>query len=437
MDLQAVIDFLQYFALVLYAILAILSLIQWRARPSRPGGWMAGTFVVLSIVTLFGLVIPEQSGGGRDLLVKIDIAVLLMFPYFLYRFAASFQPISKALEVLAASLTLIVVGWTFVLSHFPNEGEPTPASFEPYLIALATQWVVLSSIMAVRLWRAGHGQSWIARRRMRLMSVAAGLLNLVLIISVGSGGNQSEGVQIATSILGYVAVVALFVGYSPPEFIRAAWRKRPVEDMRKAIVTLLSAEDEREVTQGILPHVSQIVGAKAVAFVDAEGKVIDSMDVTPEMATDVAGLLTLHEGNEMSDEMVFRYPTGSMVVWSSPYAPFFGTEESDIIKGVGAMAQLALEKTKAAELKLALAEAQIRRKQALQINDDIVQGLAVAKYAFELGQENKGLQALEETLEAAKGIISELLQEIEPEQALRPGSLVRDTPARSGTHTQR
>jgi len=434
MDLEAVIEFLRYFTLVVYILLALLSFLEWRKKPTAPGAWMAGTFGVLGLVSGLGLLIPEEASATRDLLVKVDIAILVLFPYFLYRFSAAFQIKIRPLRILALTLTGIVVVWIFLLGGFPEEGEPTPRSLLPFLVAFITQWVVLSTIMAVRLWKAGNGQSRIARKRMRLMSIAATLLSVIIIASGFSGGEQSEGVQIVNSLLGLVAVLTLFVGYSPPEFMRAAWRKRPVEDMRRAIVALLSAEDEREVTQGIMPHVSQIVGARGVAFVDKEGRLIDSLDTTPEMTSAIPELLAREDGNEMNDTMVFRYPEGSLVVWANQYAPFFGTEESDIIRGVGAMTELALEKTRAAELKVALAEAQQRRKQALQINDDIVQGLAVAKYAFELGQENKGRDALDQTLEAAKSIISELLQEIEPNETLRPGSLVRDTPARTKTY---
>jgi hypothetical protein len=76
-----------------------------------------------------------------------------------------------------------------------------------------------------------------------------------------------------------------------------------------------------------------------------------------------------------------------------------------------------------------LAEAQLRREKALEINDNIVQGLAIAKYAFDLDRMDQAQQAINDTLAAARAIISDLLEQIAPGQELHPGSLVRAEPA--------
>ncbi len=68
----------------------------------------------------------------------------------------------------------------------------------------------------------------------------------------------------------------------------------------------------------------------------------------------------------------------------------------------------------------------MRRQQALEINDNIVQGLAVAKYSFDLGQTDKAREAIEGTLVAARSIISELIDDEESDTPLEAGSLTRD-----------
>ncbi|MPY92168.1 MAG: hypothetical protein GEV08_03610 [Acidimicrobiia bacterium] len=49
------------------------------------------------------------------------------------------------------------------------------------------------------------------------------------------------------------------------------------------------------------------------------------------------------------------------------------------------------------------------RRQALEINDDIVQGLVVAKLALELDDPERATAALERTLDSARDIVAELL----------------------------
>ncbi len=70
-----------------------------------------------------------------------------------------------------------------------------------------------------------------------------------------------------------------------------------------------------------------------------------------------------------------------------------------------------------------------RQREAVQINDNIVQGLAEAKLALEMGEETQGREALERSLVAAKGIISNLMGDQNRGNALGPGDLRRKTSA--------
>jgi hypothetical protein len=70
-----------------------------------------------------------------------------------------------------------------------------------------------------------------------------------------------------------------------------------------------------------------------------------------------------------------------------------------------------------------------RRKQALEMNDSIVQGLAVAAMAREIGDHQKAHAAVEDTLSEARAIVTTLIQEFEESGPLAPGDLVLDTDA--------
>jgi len=70
-----------------------------------------------------------------------------------------------------------------------------------------------------------------------------------------------------------------------------------------------------------------------------------------------------------------------------------------------------------------------RERQALEINDNIVQGLTVAKYAMSIGAEDHGRQAIDDTLVRARAIITDRLGEPGSEIEFGPGDLRRATPA--------
>ncbi|HEU4973794.1 MAG TPA: hypothetical protein VFT50_01795 [Baekduia sp.] len=68
-----------------------------------------------------------------------------------------------------------------------------------------------------------------------------------------------------------------------------------------------------------------------------------------------------------------------------------------------------------------------RERRALEINDNIVQGLAVAKYAIGHGLVEEGVKAIDETLARARQLITEQLGDVAQDDGqVRPGDLVRE-----------
>jgi hypothetical protein len=103
----------------------------------------------------------------------------------------------------------------------------------------------------------------------------------------------------------------------------------------------------------------------------------------------------------------------------------------DIVGAAVALYYLSLRGSYASVLRGAqlFEDMKVRERQALEINDNIVQGLSVAKYALDQGQGEQSKKAVEETLRKARLIITELLGEQDSEVALGPGELRRQRPA--------
>lgn len=70
-----------------------------------------------------------------------------------------------------------------------------------------------------------------------------------------------------------------------------------------------------------------------------------------------------------------------------------------------------------------------RERQALEIHDNVVQGLAEAQLAFDVGRPQQARQAVDRTLAAARQIITDLLGEPGSDIELGPGDLRRSAPA--------
>jgi GAF domain-containing protein len=82
------------------------------------------------------------------------------------------------------------------------------------------------------------------------------------------------------------------------------------------------------------------------------------------------------------------------------------------------------------ELRLdARAKLEDRRRRALELNDEVVQGLALAQLALHADKAEDAAEAVKHTLSAAQAIVAELLKSAGAEGRLHPGDLVRTSPA--------
>ena len=73
-----------------------------------------------------------------------------------------------------------------------------------------------------------------------------------------------------------------------------------------------------------------------------------------------------------------------------------------------------------------------RQRQAVELNDNVVQGLVAAQLALSLDEREMAAEAVADSLVQARGIITGLLGDAGSELEMGPGDLVRNQPAGSG-----
>jgi PAS domain S-box-containing protein len=348
--LQRIYDVLDIAQLVVFVGLGLISFIQWRRRGGASAGWLAATFGVLASVVIGGRFVPMSSTASWvDLAVKVELAVLVLFPYFLYRFMASFDPPPRLLDAVAVGLTTATIVYTFFLGHIPQQGETyRPPIFVGYIVLLLVDWVVLSLAVAIRLWRAGRGQPTVARRRMRTLSLGSiGLAVVLVIAGTASGSGEVTVAQVVTQVLGILSAILFLLGFAPPGIVRLAWRRKEEKQLRDAELGLMEAVSPNEVAGALLPHVSRLVGGRGAVLTGTGGEVVGAYGLdrveAAELARTVASATPRDHGGALS-RSVLSVPlrSGALAVQASTYTPFFGREETEMLQTLAVLAELAL-----------------------------------------------------------------------------------------------
>jgi signal transduction histidine kinase len=315
---------------VLLVVLAVLAWRRWRGRRDRAARWLALAIAAITLISTAGRLVPAHPHGFLEVAgQRLDIELLVLFPYFLYRFATAFSPPGRRLQLAVSALTVGLTVWTFSLRHIPAAHEHRSAWFTAYIFAFLIHWSLLSVVVTRRLWRAGRNEPSVAANRMRMLGFAAAALT-VAIIGVAFTSDQDSAGALVVQVLGLIAIVAFLLGIEPPLIVRAYWRmpeQARLQDAMRDLVTL--ATTRSEIAARIVGPAADLVGARGLAMYDGAGK-----------------LLAQHGETAGRDGMHVELPGLSIVAWTSPYAPFFGDDEQRLLETIGALTATALDRVR-------------------------------------------------------------------------------------------
>ena len=341
--MEALANGLEYVTLAAFAVIALTCLVLWRRRQDRPAFWAFLTFTALAVAAGAGPVSGEL--GDSWALEKLVIVLVVVFPYLLHRFAASFTPARRALEAGALALTGAVAVWGVLLPDIP-ESASRPGWLTAFIVALLVQWTALVGVVTVRLWLAGLRQPSVIRNRMHVLAGGSIALALVLVLAGAGPPDPPAWYVLVERALTLAAAVLFFVGFAPPRALRKQWRGREEELFRHSIDDLFKAAAPEEVASRVLPQMANLVGARAVALVDERGDVVASHGIEPDDARRAVEAPPGGAVDGADGPVKLRVASGWVVAWTSAYAPFFGSEEFELLRALGGFAYLALDRAR-------------------------------------------------------------------------------------------
>ncbi len=343
-------------SLVEFVLLAALTTLQWIRHRIRGAGWVALSFAILGWIAV---VVKFAPGWVTHVTVaKILIALLLVMPYCLFRFATSFREAPEVVRVLAVAMTVGIVVFTFTLQHLPLADAAPPPHWLAYRVCFLVQFTFLFAYVVVRLLMAGIGEPPIAASRMRLLAVAvAGLQVQVVVAALALRGTTTVLIsEMLAVLMGILFLTALVL----PSFLRVLLSRREDVAFSHAMTELVSAGDSRDVGDRLLPHVCALVGASRAALLTRDGAVVAQYSTLADRKA--RARWDIRHGSDRSPEVdrirgeqrrINVRTTGGdthiLAVRISPYMPYFGSEELRKLDQLASMVGLAIERCEMAE----------------------------------------------------------------------------------------
>lgn len=337
-------------ALNFATVFALAALAGVSAKYTQGAGAPAGRrataiFALLSGVLLVLSVTPEGQQAPSLLgFQKAATAALVFFPYLMFRFALTFSSASQRLKNFALVGTIVVSALSFLVPSPLANGQEWSSARILYFAAFSAQWVGLSLFAAHRLWTAGTHQPGIARRRMRMMTIASIALNLAILASAAGSDDPVDLSDLLGQIFLLLAASTFYMALVPPRWLRQVWMRPEQEHLKRALVRVMNVSTAEEVGETLLPSVAAVVGAHAAAISDADKLVRMEYRVSDQMHADLRPTPRGSSGELVWHRINLGGGPISLVVWSSPLAPPFGPDELDLLRMLTAVIELSIER---------------------------------------------------------------------------------------------
>ncbi|MEA2461314.1 MAG: hypothetical protein QOH90_1491, partial [Actinomycetota bacterium] len=320
-------DLFRYGSILFFGATAAVSFRRWRAEGSTASMWAAWAFVSLLFVEVVSAVYEATGTTNGHWVTKALISTLALFPYFLFRFAASFTSFSRTVERAAAALAGAIVAISLLLPAFPEDKTARPGWLLLYFVGFLIEWTVLNVWTVGAMWRPATGLPAVARRRMRFLAYAAIGVNVAILVAFfGPTGPFQEVI----SVLGLLSAAAFYISTAPPAFVRDIWRRPEQRNLQLGVQGLMEAHSKEDVAEVLLPRAAGSVGARGARLVDPSGEVVGSFG-------------EISDGDSI-ERIELGKDVGVLELQTNRFTPYFGPDDLDLLRSVGTLAGIALER---------------------------------------------------------------------------------------------
>lgn len=260
--------------------------VGWRAirQPTRANINTALLFGGIAAAVL-GSVLSDVTGFDPPWLSGVLVTLLNVCPWAMLRLVDDFRGSPRWVQ-LGGTMTFLALAALGLLLF----GE------SPLIVELATivWFLVVGGYAAVTFARASRRSRGLTRWRMAAVAVGAYLFiaAIVVVFAAEFLPAIAELSGPLAQVLALAAVVAFFLGFAPPAWLRRAWREPDLRSFLERSVHLSGVVDDRALVLELQRAVADTLGAPgaALGLADAEGQTMRYLTLDGTFAEYPAGM---------------------------------------------------------------------------------------------------------------------------------------------------
>jgi signal transduction histidine kinase len=220
---------------------------------------VAGTVLLARAADLLGLDSPLLTGVTAILLAAAPLAML--------RLVDDFSGTPRWVQWAGAGAYALLA--VFTLTGF----ETRPALVE---VALIGWFGIVGAYAAVAFARAAQRSRGITRARMAAVAFGAVAFMGAILVLLLAALTQAEELSVVAQLISLASVVAFFLGFAPPAWVRRAWREPELRRFLQSSIHLAAMDDERTALVELQRAAADAFGARgaSIGVADVERGVI-------------------------------------------------------------------------------------------------------------------------------------------------------------------
>ena len=251
--------------------IGLFVVVLWHAlrQPTRAAANIALLLGSLAMVVAISRFADWLGLEGSPLVASLSLILLNVVPFAMLRLVDDFSGTPRWVQAAGAIAFTGVAVLTVA-----GMGELTV----PLGITTIAFFIVVGGYAAVAFAIASRRARGITRRRMSAVAIGAGLL-IMAIVELFVGVLVEPGAPafaLAGQLLALIAVLAFFIGFAPPSFIRRAWREPDLRRFLERSVHLAGVADEHAALTELERAAATAFGARgaSIGIADQERDVL-------------------------------------------------------------------------------------------------------------------------------------------------------------------